>query len=184
MSQSWDDALREAFAHAREANALLREVLQQRRKDYTVSAEPPVAAPVCCHKPHMVGAACPVGRQCPYDKLDLGQTSLPAQHTGVELERCPNCGGTGTLGYPAHPICSFCAGQGQIAKARTYQPTTPPPVVDCDRCSGTGGWSADNAWLKCPRCDGLGRVCKVASVPSNTPADNPQDFGTEKTQKG
>jgi len=80
------------------------------------------------------------GRGYNYHKISI---ILPVPGAGEVLARkkCPNCDGTGVRGIGRELIlCSKCKGHGKAYYLKT-----------CSRCKG-------KAQVKCPTCDGEGKV--------------------------
>jgi len=76
--------------------------------------------------------------------------------TGVEIIRCPYCGGSGTIKLPSGELapCPVCYGAGSRIIRRFY-----PEDRLCPACEGMGRLPArDGSAITCPRCGGRGLI--------------------------
>lgn len=82
--------------------------------------------------------------------------------TGVDIrvnriEKCPQCGGTGSRAGTSMETCPDCRGSGQVKVTQRTPLGVFQTTKTCERCGGRGRVIKD----PCPMCQGQGRLRKV-----------------------
>lgn len=82
------------------------------------------------------------------------------------MEKCPDCGGTGSAPGSSAETCPDCGGTGQVKTAQR----TPFGMISsqrpCTRCGGKGKVISN----PCGKCRGVGRISVPKTVTVNVPA--------------
>ncbi|MEK6557214.1 MAG: DnaJ C-terminal domain-containing protein, partial [Candidatus Margulisiibacteriota bacterium] len=82
------------------------------------------------------------------------------------LDKCPDCNGTGSRSKKAATTCNTCGGRGEVRQTRQSILGTISTVTPCPHCHGEGQTISD----PCPTCSGAGRSARSRNIKVKIPA--------------